>query len=219
MTVMEAMRARHAVRSFTERPIDEATRAALNSVIEACNAESGLHIQLICDEPEAFGGMKAHYGSFKNCRNYIAVVGRPGSDEAVGHYGEKVVLAAQTLGLNSCWVAMSYSKGKALCRLEAGERLRIVIALGYGETQGEAHRSKPMESLCKVNGIMPDWFRAGMEAAMLAPTAMGQQRFCISLTVDGVSARAGLGFYTKLDIGIVKYHFELGAGTENFTWV
>ncbi|MFR4700307.1 MAG: nitroreductase, partial [Christensenellaceae bacterium] len=31
-----------------------------------------------------------------------------------------------------------------------------------------------------------------------------------------VSARATGGFYSKRDLGIVKYHFEIGAG--NFSW-
>lgn len=47
---------------------------------------------------------------------------------------------------------------------------------------------------------------------------MNQQKFRFTLEGTQVSARAGVGFYTKLDLGIVKYHFELGAGTENFTW-
>ena len=29
---------------------------------------------------------------------------------------------------------------------------------------------------------------------------------------------AGMGFYTKVDLGIAKYHFEIGAGKENFCW-
>ena len=24
--------------------------------------------------------------------------------------------------------------------------------------------------------------------------------------------------YTRMDLGIVKYHFEIGAGAENFAW-
>lgn len=122
MTMMEAMQARHAVRSFTDKRMDEGTKAALNAVIDECNKESGLHIELICDEPQAFDGMMAHYGKFHNCRNYIAIAGKAGSDETVGYYGEKVVLTAQTLGLNSCWVAMSYSKGKVPCQLKPGAR-------------------------------------------------------------------------------------------------
>lgn len=218
MTLQEAMQARHSVRRFTDRKIDEITKAELNRAIDMCNAQSGLHIQLICDEPQAFNGKMAHYGNFKNCRNYIAIAGKPGNDEAVGYYGEKVVLIAQTLGLNTCWVALTYSKSKVPCKLEHGEKLLIVIALGYGETQGVQHKSKPMEELCRVEGTMPEWFKAGMDAAISAPTAVNQQKFFFTLKNGGVNAKAGIGFYAKLDLGIVKYHFELGAGTENFKW-
>jgi hypothetical protein len=218
MTIMEAIKARHAVRSFTDRKIDSETRTALIAVIDECNAESGLHIQLICDEPKAFDGMMAHYGNFKNCCNYLAIAGRPGSDEAVGYYGEKAVLTAQALGLNSCWVAMSYSKGKVPCKLSSGEKLQIVIALGYGETQGIPHKSKSMGALCRTDDSMTAWFKAGMEAALLAPTALNQQKFCFTLKDGVVSAKAGLGFYAKMDLGIVKYHFELGAGKDHFKW-
>jgi len=218
MTIMEAIEARHAVRAYTDRKIDGEIETALRQAIEDANRESGLHIQLICDEPKAFDGMMAHYGNFKNCCNYLAIAGKPGSDEAVGYYGEKVVLTAQALELNSCWVAMSYSKGKVPCELSSGEKLQIVIALGYGETQGIPHKSKPIEALCKTDGSMPAWFKAGMEAALLAPTAMNQQKFCFTLKDSIVSAKAGLGFYAKMDLGIVKYHFELGAGKNNFKW-
>ena len=33
-----------------------------------------------------------------------------------------------------------------------------------------------------------------------------------------VAAKAGAGFYTKVDLGIAKYHFEIGAGTAQFRW-
>ena len=65
---------------------------------------------------------------------------------------------------------------------------------------------------------LPDWFRAGAEAALLAPTAMNQQKFLFVLDGNKVSAKAGFGFYTKIDLGIAKCHFEIGAGTDNFKW-
>lgn len=58
----------------------------------------------------------------------------------------------------------------------------------------------------------------GIEAALLAPTAMNQQKFMFSLNRGKVSVKAGRGFYTKLDLGIVKYHFAIGAGKDNFEW-
>lgn len=49
-------------------------------------------------------------------------------------------------------------------------------------------------------------------------SAMNQQKFMFMLEENKVMAKAGKGFYTKLDLGIVKYHFEIGAGKEVFQW-
>ena len=217
---MEAICARHSVRAYTDRPVARDAADALRRAIEICNREGGLHIQLVTDEPAAFSGMMAHYGKFSGVRNYIALVGKKSAelDEKLGYYGERLALLAQTLGLNTCWVAMSYSKGKARVEVAPGEKLRIVLALGYGETQGVPHKSKNLSEVCRVEGTMPDWFRSGMEAALLAPTAMNQQKFRFALLPDGVRAESTGGFYSKVDLGIVKYHFELGAGCENFQW-
>lgn len=220
MNFMEAMKNRHSVRSYLDKPIEADKTEKLQEEINACNREGGLHIQLITNEPQAFSGMMAHYGNFKGVRNYIAMVGKKSGDleERLGYYGERIVLLAQSLGLNTCWVALTYSKRKAKIKVEKGEKVVCVISLGYGETQGKPHKDKPMEQLCAVKGDMPDWFRSGMEAAMLAPTAVNQQKFLLTLTDSGVKAEFLKGPYSALDLGIVKYHFELGAGKENFTW-
>lgn len=218
--LMEAMQARHSVRSYIDKPIEAAAAHELQELVRQCNAQSGLHIQLCLNDPDAFHSNMAQYGSFKHVKNYIALVGKKGADleEKCGYFGEKLVLRAQQLGLNTCWVALTYNKKKTACAVAPGEKRVCVISLGYGLSQGNPHKNKPLESLCKTDGPMPDWFRRGMEAAQLAPTAMNQQKFTISLQGNTVSARAGLGFYTKLDLGIVKYHFELGAGEGDWHW-
>lgn len=220
MNILEAMEKRHSVRSYEKKAIPEDIKKQLLEKIDQCNKESGLHIQLVANEPKAFDGMMAHYGKFTGVENYIALIGKKGSDleEKCGYYGEQLVLLAQQLGLNTCWVAMTFSKIKSAYTINSGERLCLVISLGYGQTQGVAHKSKPMEALCNVKDEAPDWFKNGMKAAMLAPTAMNQQKFKISFNGNKVSAKAGMAFYSKLDIGIVKYHFEIGAGKENFQW-
>ena len=221
MTISEAMQARHSVRSYREDPICQETVERLEQEIQSCKKESGLGIFLVTQDPAAFDGLLAHYGKFTGVRNYIAITGKksPDLDERVGYYGQRLVLLAQTLGLNTCWVAMTVSKGavKKQIPLAPGERLAIVIALGYGATQGTPRRSKPMEALC-AGTDHPDWFRRGMAAAMLAPTAMNQQKFYLEREGRRVRAKATGGFYSRMDLGIVKYHFEQGAGKENFTW-
>ncbi len=141
MTIREAIQARHSVRSYENKPIPEELVHALEEEIHRCNQEGDLHIQLVTNEENAFQGMLAHYGKFRGVRNYIALVGRsrPSLDEACGYYGERIVLAAQMLGLNTCWVAMTVSKGvvKQNITIRDGERLCIVIALGYGSDPGK----------------------------------------------------------------------------------
>lgn len=221
MNVMEAMTARHSVRQYEDKAIEPEKLAALEQEITACNQEGGLHIQLVKDEPRAFDGFMAHYGKFSGVRNYIALIGPKSADldEKCGYYGERLVLLAQTLGLNTCWVAMTYSKIKTAFTVDAGEKLCVVISLGYGKTQGTGHgKSKTFEEVTKISGEVPAWFRSGVEAALLAPTAMNQQKFLLTLNGNQVTAKAGVAFYSKVDLGIVKYHFELGAGKENFSW-
>lgn len=220
MDLKEAMQARHSVRQYKDQPLSVEVIAALQEEIAACNRESGLHIQLVTNEPRAFDGFMAHYGKFSGVTSYLALIGkkRPELDEKCGYFGQRLVLKAQQLGLNTCWVAMSYTKIKTAFTVDKGEKLCVVIALGYGATQGVPHRSRPFSEVAKADGQMPDWFKNGVEAALLAPTAMNQQKFLFTLSGDKVSAKAGRGFYTKLDLGIVKYHFELGAGKDRFAW-
>ncbi len=220
MDLIRAMETRHSVRAYRPEPIAATAADELRGCIERCNAEGGLHMQLVLDEPRAFGGFMAHYGKFSGVRSYVAVAGRkgPGLAERCGYYGEQVVLSAQALGLNSCWVGLSYSKSKAAVELDAGEKLCLVIALGYGETRGEAHKSKPREAVIAPGSETPDWFLRGIDAALLAPSAVNQQKFAFSCSGNRVSARAGKGFYVQTDLGIAKYHFELGAGRDNFAW-
>ncbi len=218
MTLNEAIIARHSVRKYTDKKIDTETRKALQAEVETLNRESGLNIQLVFDEPEAFGGGMAKYGDFENCTNYIAVVGKRGDDEKGGYYGEKLVLRAQQLGLNTCWVALTFSKSKAVYKVEKGEKLIIVIALGYGKTQGHPRKTKSIDELSRVEGTSPEWFKNAMQAVQLAPTAVNQQKFLFTLKGSQVEAKALLGVCSKIDLGIAKCHFEIGAGNADFSW-
>ena len=219
MDLMEAMRERHSVRSYSDRAVEPEKIKALQDKTDEINAESGLHIQLVCNEPKAFDGFMAHYGKFSGVTNYIALIGKNDDSlpEKCGYYGEQLVLLAQQLGLNTCWVAMSYSKVKTAYEVRSGEKLVVVIALGYGSTQGAPHKSKTVSDVSKANAE-EEWFTKGVEAALLAPTAMNQQKFRFEKKGNTVAASPGFGFYTKLDLGIAKLHFEIGAGKENFSW-
>lgn len=220
MELFEAMQQRHSVRSYRDKQIEGEIAERLEQKIRQCNEESGLHMQLVLNEPKAFDGFMAHYGKFSGVRNYIAMVGAktPDLQEKCGYYGEKAVLYAQQLGLNTCWVALTYGKVKSAFEVRQGEKLCLVIAIGYGNTLGIAHKSKSRDQVVVGTGEFPQWFFRGVDAALLAPTALNQQKFSFSLDGNRVTASAGRGFYTKVDLGIAKYHFEAAAGKENFEW-
>lgn len=213
MDVLEMMEQRHSVRQYQDKPIESELREQLNEKIQKLNRESGLKIQIIYDEPKCFDSMMAHYGRFSSVRNYISLVGKKsrGLEEQAGYYGEQLVLFAQELGLNTCWAAMTHGKSRAV--VNQGEKEICLISIGYGVSQGVRHRSRALESVKAPSSETADWFDAGVKAALLAPTAMNQQKFVFELKNGEVSARtSGVGFYTKLDLGIVKYHFEAVTG-------
>ena len=216
MDLREAIKSRHSVRKYKDIPIPEELVAKLNMLIDACNAESGLHIQLITGDPECFDTLLTHYGMFSNVNNYLALVGPkslPRLEKLCGYYGQQIVIAAQMMGLNTCWVAGTYSRGKCKADQESGEKIVCVIAIGYGETQGVKHKSKPLSKICNVpESEMPVWFKNGVKAAMMAPTAMNQQKFMITLDGDKAVITAGRGPMTKIDLGIVRYNFEAVSG-------
>lgn len=213
MEILELMKQRHSVRQYTDKTIDKEKREVLDTLTAEINREADLHIQMIYDEPKCFDSFMAHYGKFTGVKNYIALVGKksPKLDEKLGYYGEKLVLKAQELRLNTCWVAMTHGKSKAV--INKGEKLVCLISLGYGAVTGAEHKNKELKEVCNYSENMPEWFLNGMNAALLAPTAMNQQKFFFELMQNNnVKVSCGKGFYTKLDLGIVKYHFEAVSG-------
>lgn len=223
MDLKEAIAARHSVRRYLDKPLTSDQVATLQASIARINAESGLHIQLVLDEPKAFSTGLFKYGAFSGVKNYLVMAGMKGGDveESVGYFGEELVLLAQTLGLNTCWVGLTYKRIPGTYQLNPGERVHCVISLGYGETPGVQHPMKPRERFFEAEGPLPDWFIAGLDAALLAPTAINQQKFKFILHADGrVEARAlrSLAGYTRMDLGIARYHFEIGAAPERVNW-
>jgi len=227
MTLQEAITARHSVRKYIDKEIPADIVTVLQDKIAEYNKVGNLNIQLVLNETRAFTGMLS-YGSFSGVRNYFVMVGKKGADldERVGYYGEQLVLLAQTLGLNTCWVGLSYRKVPEAYNVGKDEKLACMIALGYGETQGVSHKIKTIEQVSNTSDITPSWFKKGVEAALLAPTAVNQQKFSfeyVGMSNNQHQVRAKKGFsmigYTQMDLGIAKYHFEVGAGKVNFEWV
>lgn len=213
MTEIEAIRARHSVRAYQNRPIEPEKAELLRAYIRELNESYDLHLQYIEPAGAVFSGLASKLTGWSGVPAYIAVVGRRRDDldEVCGYAGEKLVLYAQTLGLNTCWAGI-FKRKLSTAEIAEDEKLVLSIAVGYGVTGGSARKSKSVEDVADVKD-MPDWFRSGVEAALLAPTAVNQQKFIFSLDGDQPEVRVtGNGPFVKLDLGIVKCHFEIGSG-------
>lgn len=214
MTIEQAMNERHSVRNYQDKAIDEETVNALNELIEECNREGNLHIQLLTDAGNTFNRFLSKAMGLASAPSVIACVGPDDDtlDERIGYYGEKIVIRAQQLGLNTCW-AGTYNKKSVEAEINTGERLAIVIAIGYGVNNGRPHKSKSISAVIRGNETdMPEWFIDGVKMALLAPTAVNQQKFEFVLKDDGFEVVDKGGIMSKIDKGIVKYHFEIGSG-------
>ena len=228
MTLLEAIKNRHSIRHYLSGALTDDAVKALTDKINECNELGNLHIQLVLNETKCFTGLLS-YGSFSGVENYFVMIGEKADDldERVGYYGEQIVLLAQQLGLGTCWVGLTYRKVDGVFELRLGEKLVCMIAVGYPQDNGRVLKRKTAKDVSNASDITPQWFNLGVEAALLAPTAMNQQKFFfeyIPATEGGkpkVKAirKFSLVGYTKLDLGIAKLHFEIAAGKENFDWL
>ena len=221
MTIKEAVKQRHMVRKFTDKPIPADLAELLNARIAENNAAHGLNLKLVTGNSDGIGGM-AKMLLTKTVHSYIVLAGkdRADLDEKLGYCGADLCLYAQTLGLNTWWVGGMFSGKGAMKHLETKDvRVNGVIAIGYGQTQGMPHKSKTAAEISQYNGAAPQWFLDGVEALLCAPTALNKQPYMVRGDGDRVSLTAGEGHFAGIDLGIGKYHFEVGAGKDNFQWV
>lgn len=214
---LDVIAARRSVRRYEPRPIESDKIARLRELTAGANAEAaGLALQLVTDEPDAFGkSLMARYGHFKNVRNYIAVVA-PDSAEggiAAGYYGERIVLKTKAMGLDSCWVGLTFKRGKVPVDIAPGMKLYAVIAFGYGAESPKAHKSRKPAEVSEGYGSGNEAFDRGVDCALLAPSALNRQNFRFMLGSDGeVNASARRRHYAALDLGIAIFHFVFASG-------
>lgn len=216
MTDKQAILVRHSVRKYRSVRIADNLVAQLKAKIDELNAAGNLHLQFVEDAGKAYGNLIYRAVGLISAPSIIVCVGEDTADldERVGYYGEKLVLFAQTLGLNTCWTG-TFNRKAVSFDVKPGERVVLAIAIGYGVDQGKDRKSKTYEQVTEVVGTAPDWFKEGVKAALLAPTALNEQKFMIKYNADDtVSLETKGGGLTKIDLGIVKCHFEIGAGRE-----
>ena len=212
MTEMEAVRSRHSVRNYQDKRIEKEQIISINKRIEELNKEGNIHLQFVEDSSSTFSKLFNKAVGLGSAPSVIACVGPDDDtlDERIGYYGQKLVIYAQQLGLNTCWVG-TFNRKKIPVEISDGERLVIAIAIGYGQTQGKQRKTKTADEVVIDLKDVPDWFHAGVEAALLAPTAINQQKFEILYNEnEEVEFKDLGGVLSKIDIGIVRCNFEIG---------
>ncbi len=218
MTLKEAMQARHTVRKYVDTPIPAELISNLNARILENNKKYGLAIKLITNDESAFGAL-IKLVLAKGVKNYFLLAGPniPDLGERLGYCSADLMLYAQTLGLNTWWVGGTFNR-KSTTKKADGSKVIGVVAVGYGAVQGTPHKSKSPQKVSSFEGKSPVWFLEGVKAALLAPTALNKQSFFIKGHSEKVSITCDNGIFSGVDLGLVKYHFELGAETDNFEW-
>ena len=212
MTDREAILQRHSVRVYEDRRIDRDTVGLIEEKIKELNNVGNLNLQFIEDAGKTYNKLMNRAMGLGSAPSVIVCVGKDTDDldERVGYYGEKLVLYLQKLGLNTCWTG-TFNRKNTGALVAGDERLVICIAAGYGKDGGRPRRSKSVEQVTAGKKDRPKWFDDGVELALLAPTAINQQKFTIRLNDDDtVEFIDNGGVLSRVDLGIVKCHFEIG---------
>lgn len=218
MDFKEAMQKRHMVRKYTDKPLSDEIIAKINERIELNNKTYDLNMKLMINNSKGVSSIMKLIMA-RGVNNFIILAGDVSGnlDERLGYSGADIMLYAQTLGLNTWWVGGTFNR--SVRRYVDNKKVTGIIAIGYGQTQGVPHKSKNVEDVSKYEGtIIPPWFISGVEGALLAPTALNKQDFMLIGNGNRVKIECSNGIFTGSNVGLIKYHFELGAGKGNFEW-
>ncbi|MBE5825226.1 MAG: nitroreductase [Butyrivibrio sp.] len=213
MSEIDAIKERHSVRNYEAKKIEADKVEKIRAKIEELNKEGNLHLQFMEDAGKTYNKLFNKVAGLGSAPSVIACVGIDDEtlEQRVGYYGEKLVLFIQELGLNTCW-AGTFNEKNIGAEVGDGEKLVISIAVGYGKDKGKPHKSKSPEQVIEAKGDRPYWFNKGVDMALLAPTAINQQKFTIRLNEDeSVDFVDKGGIFSQVDLGIVRCHFEIGA--------
>jgi len=218
MDFKEAMQKRHTVRKYTDKPLSDEIIAKINERIELNNKNYNLNMKLMINNSKGVSSIMKLIMA-RGVNNFIILAGDVSGnlDERLGYSGADIMLYAQTLGLNTWWVGGTFNR--SVSRYVDNKKVTGIIAIGYGQTQGVPHKSKNVEDVSKYEGtIIPPWFISGVDGALLAPTALNKQDFMLIGNGNRVKIECSNGIFTGSNVGLIKYHFELGAGKGNFEW-
>ncbi len=231
-----AINARRSRRAYDRsKTIGTEVKKKLHDVCSSFRPFGSVRVEFISEPPDdVFANALGFYGNIKGAPAFLAFIGDmsdPNAQEKMGYSGEAAVLEATSLGLGTCWVALTYNAKavRSLVKIGQNEKLICVSPVGYTTATwsfeekaisgfGAYHQRKPLQSM--VSGLAetgwPDWARSAVEAARLAPSAMNRQPWGFgieksSITVSIKDRGPEFNVARRLDCGIAMLHIELGA--------
>lgn len=226
---------RTARRIFNGIPVAPDSLSHLNMVCTEFKPFPHARAVLVTASPKRlFKGVVGPYGKITGAPAFIAFIGNmdsPNVQEEVGYMGEGIILEAEALNLATCWVGGFFRQGVVTSLIEISESEKVlgVTPVGYAIEHrsleerlmtgfGWTHRRKPLSEL--VTGIKeaewPEWMKAAVEAARLAPSAVNRQPWIFNIEPDSITVsvnKPGMEFNIakRLDCGIAMLHIELAA--------
>lgn len=221
MNLKETAMQRHTVRKFNGKSIPKEIVSMLNDKIMQINQFAHLNVLFVTGRSDGLSNISKFILS-KGVQNYFILAGKNSTklDEKLGYYGAELMLYSQAIGLNTWWIGGTYNHKSILKYFESDEIIvKGIIVVGYGETQGVPHKSKRPEKISTYDGVTPRWFQEGIDFLLYAPTAYNKQDFIVKGNENRVSLRSESKSFGKIETGIGKYYFELGAGKDTFEWM
>ncbi|TCL61793.1 putative nitroreductase [Hydrogenispora ethanolica] len=244
---------RGSVRTYDGRQLPEEIKAELRRICTAADGPFAERVRIEFIEKITLGpAVKlGTYGVIQGAPSFLAAAVQKGDRplEQLGFVFEKVILEATALGLGTCWLGGSFSRGdfaRAMALAE-NEFIPIVSPVGYKKerrrlvdsliraTAGSSRR-KPWSELFfhqdfdrSLTEAEAGEYAEALEMVRLAPSASNKQPWRI------VKDRAGLHFYEKhaagyasmgfdmqrIDLGIAMCHLQLAAAERGLAgrWV
>ncbi|WP_163318404.1 nitroreductase family protein [Dysgonomonas sp. 520] len=233
MSVIELIKERKSVRSYTGEPLNKELVDSINNYIERLNPPFGAkaRIRLISaktgEQPVKLGT----YGVISGATDFLLLIGEKGlmSEAGAGYMFEQAILFCTGLGLGTCWLGGTLKRGDFLTqiRLSGDEELIVISPVGYKRekrtlldsimrTGARSDKRKPFGSLF-FNGTFEiplteadaGNYNTPLEMVRLAPSGSNKQPWRVVMKDGGFHFYYRTGRFSVNDIGIALCHFEL----------
>lgn len=233
MTLIEAIRARRSVRTFTGAPLTKEDNEELSGFISRLNPPFGskARIALIRTEDDGKLIKLGTYGIIKGASDYMALIHCEGpmAEQGAGYMFEEAVLKCTQMGLGTCWLGGTVNRSDFIRQagLKEGEQLLLVSPVGY-----PAEKRRLMERMMRsgagsdsrkpfgelffardfsrpLNEEQAGIYLEPLEMVRLAPSASNSQPWRIITEGESIHfyEKKG-GRFSGFDLGIAMCHFE-----------